>query len=425
MINPMKIPSLLLLSALVTGGVVLGILLERHGLSHRDVTSESADAGHGHAHTDEEMSAQYVCPMHPEVVAHTPGSCPVCGMDLVRDRQVSTGAGDDDRFPEVQVSPDFVHNFGVRTATVERGPVARHIEAIGRVSRMPQPRVTEVTPGLAGKLAALTDKDVGSQVSKGDVLFTVDAPEWRRLQQLYLDALGDDEDTRRLQLEQRLQSLGMSPERLEQLRDQGQPEQTLAVAAPIGGTIVARPLAVGESVVAQTKVITLGGINRVPVIVSAFEGQGAWIDKGQHITVRVPTLPGIEFTGQVDRTDREINFSTRTLPVYVGFNTADPRIRYGMLVDVTIEAAVHDNVLRIPREALIRTGSGDRVILARGAGRFQPVEVVTGLESDAYIEILTGLQEGQEVVTSGQFLIDSESSLRTSLQRMGEAGHAP
>ena len=475
MISPMKISSLLLASGLLMAGVVLGVLLERHGLPQRDEVKPAAETRHDHAQADSETPAQYVCPMHPrvaaqspgscpvcgmdlvrssvnadapamehrhetaktlvqtlyacpmhpEVTAHEPGSCPVCGMDLVRSRQAAADAGDNDSFPEVQVSPGFVHNFGVRTATVERGPVARHIDAIGRVSRMPQPRVTGVTPGLAGKIAALTDKAIGSQVSEGEPLFTVDSPEWRRLQQLYLEALGDEEDTRRAQIGQRLQTLGMSPERLQRLREQGQVEQTLAVSAPVGGTIVERPLATGESVDAQSKVITLGGVNRVPVIVSAFEGQGAWIDKGQRITVRVPTLPGVEFTGQVDRTDREINFSTRTLPVYVGFNTADPRIRYGMLVDVTIEAAAHDNVLRIPREALIRTGSGDRVILARGAGRFQPVRVVPGLESDEFIEILSGLQAGQEVVTSGQFLIDSESSLRSSLQRMSDANHAP
>ncbi|HYQ71558.1 MAG TPA: efflux RND transporter periplasmic adaptor subunit [Gammaproteobacteria bacterium] len=421
----MKLFRLLFLSGLVTGGVILGVMLERHALLPGHMDAGEPAPVHVHDHGDDRQQVQYVCPMHPEVVEPAPGSCPICGMDLVRNAQTSAAAEDTGQFPEVEVSPDFVHNFGVRTAIVERGPVARHIEAIGRVSRMPQPRLVEVKPPLAGRLARLTHKETGSPVNKGELLFEVDAPEWRQLQQLYLDTLGDDEDTRRVQLEQRLQALGMSPGRLEQLRKQGQVEQTLKVHAPISGSVVDRPLAQDATVDAQSTVIALGSINRIPVIVSAFEGQGAWIDKGQRITVQVPTLPGVEFTGQVDRTDREINFSTRTLPVYVGFNTADPRIRYGMLVDVTIEAAAHDNVLRIPREALIRTGSGARVIVARGAGRFQPVEVVTGLESEEFIEILSGLQEGQEVVTSGQFLIDSESSLRTGLQRMRDASHAP
>lgn len=427
MINPKRICKPLLLSGLVIGGVMLGIMIERHGLSHRDMTAESPTPEHAHEHQqgDNHLQVRYVCPMHPEVVAHSPGRCPICGMDLVHSKKEPAPAEDSGELPEVQVAADFVHNFGVRTTKVTRGTVARHIETIGRVSRMPQPRVTEVMPGLAGKLVALTVKEVGAEVYKGEQLYAVDSPEWRSLQQLYLETLTDDDATRRAQLEQRLQSLGMSAARLVQLRSSGQVEQTLAVHAPLDGTIVERHLDTGDAVDAQSKVITLGGVNRVPVIVSAFEGQGAWIDKGQRITVRVPTLPGTEFTGQVDRTDREINFSTRTLPVYVGFNTADPRIRYGMLVDVTIEAAAHHDVLRIPREALIRTGRGDRVIVDRGAGHFQPVEVVPGLESDEFIEILSGLEEGQVVVTSGQFLIDSESSLRTGLQHMGDGNHVP
>ena len=175
----------------------------------------------------------------------------------------------------------------------------------------------------------------------------------------------------------------------------------------------------GETVQAGTKVMTLGGTNRIPIIVSLFEGQGAWVDRGQKIEVRIPTMPGVEFEGQVDRTDREINFSTRTLPVYAGFSTADPRISYGMLVEVTIHTADRENVLQIPREALIRTGEGSRVIVALGEGRFQPVAIVPGLESGEVVEVVSGLEEGQEIVVSGQFLIDSEASLRASFGRMG------
>jgi len=177
----------------------------------------------------------------------------------------------------------------------------------------------------------------------------------------------------------------------------------------------------GDPVEVGTKVVTLGGVNRIPVVVNLFEGQGAWIDRGQRITVRIPTMPGTEYEGQVDRTDREINFSTRTLPVYVGFSSTNPRIRYGMLVEVTIHASARENVLRIPREALIRTGESDRVILARGNGRFQPVSVEAGIESGDYIEILSGLEQGQEIVVSGQFLIDSESSLMADFRRMEAA----
>jgi len=468
MITSMRISKPLLLSGLIIGSVVLGIMIDRHFLSNRDMTTDTAQAEHAHEHAESHQQVQYICPMHAGVIEHSPGRCPVCGMDLVQEstaadstanepaqpqyvcpmhpdivavspdscpvcgmdlvkREPAAGTGKiSGSHPEVLVPPEFIHNFGVRTAKVTRGPVSRRIMALGRVSRMPQPRVTEVTPGLQGTVLSVSDKTIGDSVDQGELLYSVDAPEWRGLQHAYLKAMGDAEDqTRANQLRQRLQSLGMDATALARLTESGQVEQTLDIHAPLSGTLVEWGAGQGETVQAGTKVVTLGGMNRIPVVVSLFEGQGAWVDRGQRIDVRVPTMPGVEFEGQVDRTDREINFSTRTLPVYAGFSTADPRIRYGMLVEVTIHAADRENVLQIPRDALIRTGEGSRVIVARGNGRFQPVTVAPGLESGEFVEIISGLEEGQEIVVSGQFLIDSESSLRADFQRMGDGNHAP
>ena len=233
-----------------------------------------------------------------------------------------------------------------------------------------------------------------------------------------LDALEEDDTARAGQLRQRLQSLGMQDTALERLVQEGRIVQTLEVRAPVEGTIVERRAWKDKPIEAGTKVISLGGMNHIPVVISLFEGQGAWIDPGQRVVFRLPTFPDKEFIGRVDRTDREINFSTRTLPVYASLSTADPRLRYGMLVEAVIQASDREDVLRIPREALIRTGRGDRVVLALGEGRFRPVPVETGLESGDYIEILSGLERGQTVVVSGQFLIDSESSLTADFRRM-------
>ena len=466
MITRMKIYKYILLSALVSGAVFLGVMLERQGLLQQDMTTAPGEAIQEHTeslpqllyvcpmhsgiveHTPgscpvcgmdlvqnnkpgemdatPRLQAQYVCPMHAGVIQHAPGTCPVCGMDLVKHELPGSAGTSTENLPEVRVPPEFIHNFGVRMAKVSRGPVSRRITAIGRVSRMPQPKVTDVTPGLQGKLLSVNDWTIGDSVTKGELLFSVDAPEWRGLQQAYIEALDDKEDqTRATRLRQRLQSLGMDTIALARLVESGQVEQTLDIHAPVGGTIIEMAAGNGEAVHAGTKVVTLGGMNRIPIIVSLFEGQGAWVDRGQKIEVRIPTMPGVEFEGQVDRTDREINFSTRTLPVYAGFSTADPRISYGTLVDVTIHAADRENVLQIPRDALIRTGEGSRVIVALGDGRFQPVSVVPGLESGEVVEIISGLEEGQEIVVSGQFLIDSESSLKADFQRMGDSQHAP
>jgi Cu(I)/Ag(I) efflux system membrane fusion protein len=406
------------LTALILG-IFIGIGIDHYWTGTGDSSTTKSANETTLEHARRHLKSDYVCPMHAEVVSKEAGSCPICGMDLVKREPATLPEITTDRLPEVAVTPEFIHNFGVRTATVTRGPVSRRILALGRVSRMPQPRVTDVTPGLQGKVLEVSDKKIGDPVDKGELLYSVDAPEWRRLQHAYLKALGDEEDQARAQqLRQRLQSLGMNAAALTRLANSGQVEQTLDIHAPLSGTVIEWGAMEGEAVQAGSKVVTLGGMNRIPVIVSLFEGQGAWVDRGQRIDVRIPTMPGVEFVGQVDRTDREINFSTRTLPVYVGFSTADPRISYGMLVEVTIHAADRENVLQIPREALIRTGEGSRVIVAKGDGRFQPITVVPGLESGDVVEVISGLEEGQEVVVSGQFLINSESSLRADFQRM-------
>ncbi len=406
------------MTVLVALGAIIGVAVERYWLPPGDANPALPASETALAHARKHVDPDFVCPMHSDVVSKQAGSCPVCGMDLVMrepPRRMEMGAQD---LPEVLVAPGFIHNFGVRTAKVTRGPVERRILALGRISRMPQPRLTNVSPGLNGRVTSISSKAIGDKVSKGELLYSVDAPEWRSLQQQYLDALDEDDATRSKQLSQRLQTLGMKTAALERLAQDQRIVQTLDVHAPVDGTIVEWRGWKDKPVEAGTQVVTLGGMNRIPVVISLFEGQGAWINNGQRVVFRLPTFPATEFVGQVDRTDREINFSTRTLPVYAGFSTADPRIRYGMLVEATIHASDREHVLRIPREALIRTGEGDRVIVSRGDGRFRPVTVVPGLESGDYIEILSGVKEGQDIVVSGQFLIDSESSLTANFQRM-------
>ena len=193
----------------------------------------------------------------------------------------------------MQVPAEFIHNFGVRSAKVTRGPVARQIMALGRVSRMPRPKVTEVSPGLKGKIISITHKQIGDTVKKGDLLYSMDSAAWRELQQNYIDAVSEEDQQHSKQLQQKLQVLGLHGQRLKQLTKTRQVEQILEITAPVSGSIVDWFAIKGEEVNANSKVVTLGGMNRIPVVISLFEGQGVWINRGQPIVVTVPTLPGV------------------------------------------------------------------------------------------------------------------------------------
>jgi len=215
-------------------GIGIGIGVDRHWLGQDDTVAAlpAGETVEEHARTHE--NPVYVCPMHPDVVMHEPGSCPVCGMALVSREPLLQKDSPGGSLPEVAVPPGFIHNFGVRTARVERGPVSREILAIGRVARMPQPKVTDVTPGLKGKILSVNDKELGDTVSKDEWLYSVDTPAWRALQQNYLDALQDEDPTRAVQLRQRLQSLGMKPAALSRLSSAGQIEEVVTVSEVSG-----------------------------------------------------------------------------------------------------------------------------------------------------------------------------------------------
>ena len=175
-------------------GIFIGIGIDRYWPGTVDTNTAAPEGEATLEHARQHLDPDYVCPMHSEVVSKESGSCPICGMDLVKreppaNTEVATGS-----LPEVMVTPEFIHNFGVRTATVIRGPVSRRIMALGRVSRMPLPKVTDVSPGLPGKVISVNGKKIGDSVDKGELLYTVDAPEWRSLQHAYLESLDDEED---------------------------------------------------------------------------------------------------------------------------------------------------------------------------------------------------------------------------------------
>lgn len=253
----------------LTLGIAIGISADRYWFFKTGHVAGESALDHAQKH----LAPGYVCPMHPDITSDEPGSCPMCGMHLV---VRAAGAGEestDGGAPEVTVSPRFVHNFGVRTARVERRTLDREIQAYGVVSRMAASRHRDLTPGLPGKLQSISDKEVGDPVAEGDLLYTLSSPEWIRTQEAYLAAQEAGDKARLGPLEKRLHSLGMTEDRLRTLGDTGRVEQLVRVLAPKNGVVVGRSGNAGDRVAANTKVFTLGGVSAIPVTAEVFERQ--------------------------------------------------------------------------------------------------------------------------------------------------------
>jgi Cu(I)/Ag(I) efflux system membrane fusion protein len=405
-------------------------------------------------HAKKHMDPTYVCPMHPNIVKDEPGSCPICGMDLVlkeTDEEVSSGEKkllyyrhphnptitsdkpmkdemgmdyvpvyDDGGGLSVRISPAVENNMGVRTAIAEYNKLWRKVETVGYVD-FDENRIAHIHLRTKGWIEKLLVKSEGERVKKGQLLFEVYSPELVNAQEEYLQALATG--SRRLipASRERLVALGISDRQIEQLRKARKVTQYVQVYASQDGIIDKLNVREGMFVMPQKEVMSLADLSSVWLLAEVFEKQADWIRTGQSADVTLAYLPGRTWQGEVEYIYPSLNPKTRTLKVRLRFDNADESLKPNMFANVTIYAGPKSEIIVIPREALIRTGTEERVILSIGDGRYQPRKVVAGIESGDWVEISHGLDEGDVVVTSGQFLIDSEASLKASFKRMSSA----
>lgn len=373
------------------------------------------------AQADEGREILYwVAPMDPNYRRDKPGTSPM-GMDLVpvyADQQTAGG--------EVSIDPRIVQNLGVRTTTVERGKLWRRIDTVGYVA-FDERRISHVHLRTDGWIEKLNVKSDGEAVRKGDVLFELYSRELLNAQEEYLQALRGSNDYLKRASRDRLEALGMSSEQIKEVARERTAVRNVRVLAMQDGIVHGLNVREGMYVKPMTEVLTLVDLASVWLLVDVFERQSQWVAMEQPTEVRIPYLPGRLWQGSVEFVYPTVDAKTRTLRARLQFDNPDSVLKPGMYADVRIFAGPKDNVLSVPREAVIRTGSTERVIVALGDGRFSARGVMTGIESGNWTEITDGLSEGEQVVTSGQFLIDSEASIKASFERLGrgEPGESP
>ncbi|MBI1425046.1 MAG: efflux RND transporter periplasmic adaptor subunit [Gammaproteobacteria bacterium] len=370
-------------------------------------------------------TATYVCPMHPNIVREHPGHCPICGMALVK-KEVDQHA---QAQPVVALAPDVIQKLGVRTAAVTRGSLWQYINTVGYVD-YDRDLVKDVWVATAGWVENLSRRRVGLTVEKGELLLELYSPEFLKVQKDFIAAQKKDKSgvlekygKRRESVDARdaLRYMGVSESLQNEIARAGKPKFRLPIYSPMHGVIIRHNVENHQFIPPYYPIFTIADTSSVWVEADVYEHQMEYVRRGLSAEIEVKALPGKRYNGQVNYIYPELDPRTRTLRVRLLVPNTDGLLKPNMFADVRIYGGPKRDLLKIPREALIVTGKRESVILDRGNGRFQPVDVVSGMRSEDEVEILSGLKAGDKVVTSGQFLIDSEANLQASFARFGEA----
>jgi Cu(I)/Ag(I) efflux system membrane fusion protein len=360
----------------------------------------------------------WVAPMDPEFRQDEPGKSPM-GMDLVPVYEEMSGSGD-----VVTISPAIENNLGVRTEKAKVRPLWRRIEATGYVG-FDETRISHINTRVQGWIVSLRVNSEGERVSRGDLLFELYSPELVNAQKEYLQALTRGAAKLVGGAEEKLRALGMIPSEVAALAKRGTASENIKVIAPQDGVVASLSVREGMFIQPNTTIMSLADLASVWLQAEVFESQTDWVAVGQAAEARLDYLPGSVFSGQVDYVYPVLDPTTRNLRVRLRFDNPSERLKPNMYARVSIYGRLKPYALSIPREALIRTPGRDRLVVALGNGQFHVREVMTGMESGEFVEILAGISEGDEIVTSAQFLIDSEASIAGSIKRLDSVTHLP
>ncbi len=356
----------------------------------------------------------WVAPMDPNYRRDKPGKSPM-GMDLVP--VYEKNGSDDDSI--VSIEPHMVQNLGVRTEAAKLGTLERRINTVGYIE-YDEDAMSHVHTRAEGWVEEMGVKTAGDTVTKGQVLFELYSPTLVNAQHEFLNSLNRANKQLLTASRKRLSALGMTSQEILELEKSGQVNQRIRNIAEMDGVVTQLGVREGMYVTPATHVLSFAKLSRVWMIAEVFERQTSWIELNQRATFVLDYLPGQIWEGKVNYIYPELDPKTRTLLVRIKFDNQQMFIRPNMFASVSIHSEGTNPVIHVPREAVIRGGGADRVVVALTVTKFHSVPVVTGMETEERIEIRQGIKEGDTVVVSGQFLIDSESNIDTALARWSE-----
>jgi len=367
----------------------------------------------------------YKDPMAPGTKFERPGKSPFMDMMLVPVYAdgADGGAGDPGK---LTISPRMQQSLGLRTAAVTEGMLASELSAIGNIAFNERDQAI-VQARAAGFVQRVHVRATLDRVAKGQALVDLYVPDWIAAQEEFL-ALRRMQGPRLIGLveaaRQRMRLAGMSEHQIELLELTGQAQTTITIAAPIGGVVTELQVREGMTVSPGATLFRINGLSTVWANAEVPEAQAALLHPGARLVARTPAFPGAVYDGKVQALLPDVNPGTRTMKARVELANPGQRLAPGMFITMQFTDTRARKSLLVPSDAVIQTGKRSVVMLAEDAGRFRPVQVQTGAEAGGQTEIRSGLQAGQRVVVSSQFLIDSEASLRGLEVRLNPASQA-
>jgi len=408
----------------------------------------------------------YTCGMHPQVVQDHPGNCPICGMKrtAIRKQNVERGGqsegkikyykssmtpGETSQTPRkdsmgmdmvpvyeeetavaadartIPLDPVTIQKMGIRTAIVTRGPLRRNIRTVGAIENN-ETTLADVNTKFKGWIEKLYVNSTGELVMRGDPLFEIYSPDLYSAQREYLLALqqgtnATGADSLKTSALNKLRFFDISDEQIAELERTRQPRKAMRILAPQDGFVVEKMAVQGQMVDSGMKLYRLADLGLVWVQAQIYEQDIAYLKLGQEAIVTLSYLPDREFRGRVTYIYPNVDEKTRTARVRMEFHNPGYFLKPGMFATVQVSAQLAPEALLVPDMAVLRSGERNTVFVALQEGKFEARTVTLGAqgENDFY-QVLSGLNEGERVVTSGQFMLDSESQLREAIQKMQE-----
>jgi membrane fusion protein, copper/silver efflux system len=376
----------------------------------------------------------YRNPMNPAITSPVPAQDEM-GMDYIpvyADADNSGGAAG-----TVKIDPVTIQNIGVRSVVAEQRNLSRNIRAVGRVA-YDEEHLSRLHPKTEGWVKELRVDKTGSQVKKGDILLSVYAPQLVASQEEYLLALKNEQilaespfpgirqgainlaSTAR----DRLELLDMAEHQILELERSQKIKREVHIHSPFNGIAMKVGVREGQYITPSTELFMLADLSKVWVYADVYEYELPWISVNDTVEMKLAGVPGRIFSGRLAYIYPYAEAKTRTVKVRLVFDNKELLLKPDMFAEVTIAASKQIDAIVVPAEAIVRSGTREQVFIVKDGGKFEPRVVTLGVTTDGMTQLLSGVEAGEEVVTSAQFLIDSESKLREATAKMMEVLNA-